>query len=115
MKTEFIFLKEVENMLINFLDEHGLSNSRIECYPDIERFAEKVYDAAQELECVNDEIEEMRLNESILQDDYDNASQAFENVQSTASKGLNDTIRQVEGLLENLKLLKRDVDNECIC
>lgn len=112
---------KIEQDLMDFLEEHGLKNARVESYNDVSNFVDHIYDLALESDVADsDEVGALEDQVDELENDLEYTRSAYESLKDEAVSEINRIGKRVAEILENkvkledipnvLENLKKDID-----
>lgn len=112
---------KIEQDLMNFLEEHGLKNARVESYNDVSNFVDHIYNLALESDVADsDEIGALEDQVDELENDLEYTRSAYESLKDEAISEINRIGKRVAEILEDkvkledipnvLENLKKDID-----
>lgn len=112
---------KIEQDLMDFLEEHGLKNARVESYNGVSNFVDHIYDLALESDVADsDEVGALEDQVDELENDLEYTRSAYESLKDEAVSEINRIGKRVAEILENkvkledipnvLENLKKDID-----
>ena len=111
---------KIEQDLMDFLEEHGLKNARVESYNDVSNFVDHIYNLALESDVADsDEVGALEDQVDELENDLEYTRSAYESLKDEAVSEINRIGKRVAEILENkvkledipdvLENLKKDI------
>lgn len=111
---------KIEQDLMDFLEEHGLKNARVESYNDVSNFVDHIYNLALESDVADsDEVGALEDQVDELENDLEYTRSAYESLKDEAISEINRIGKRVAEILENnvkledipnaLENLKKDI------
>lgn len=111
---------KIEQGLMDFLEEHGLKNARVESYNDVSNFVDHIYNLALDSDVADsDEISTLEDQVDELENDLEYTRSAYESLKDEAVSEINRIGKRVVEILENnvkledipnaLENLKKDI------
>lgn len=111
---------KIEQDLMDFLEEHGLKNARVESYNDVSNFVDHIYDLALDSDVADsDEVGALEDQVDELENDLEYTRSAYESLKDEAVSEINRIGKRVAEILENkvkledilstLENLKKDI------
>lgn len=102
---------KIEQDLMDFLEEHGLKNARVESYNDVSNFVDRIYDLALESDVTDsDEVSALEDQVDELENDLEYTRSAYESLKDEAVSEMDRIGRRVTEILEN-KVKLEDIPN----
>lgn len=112
---------KIEQDLMDFLEEHGLKNARVENYNDVSNFVDHIYNLALESDVADsDEVGALEDQVDELENDLEYTRSAYDSLKDEAVSEINRIGKRVAEILENkvkledilnvLENLKKDID-----
>ena len=102
---------KIEQDLMDFLEEHGLKNARVESYNDVSNFVDHIYDLALESDVADsDEVNTLEDQVDELENDLEYIRSAYESLKDEAVSEINGIGKRVAEILEN-KVKLEDIPN----
>ena len=102
---------KIEQDLMDFLEEHGLKNARVESYNDVSNFVDHIYDLALESDVADsDEVGALEDQVDELENDLEYTRSAYESLKDEAVSEINRIGKCVAEILEN-KVKLEDIPN----
>lgn len=102
---------KIEQDLMDFLEEHGLKNARVESYNDVSNFVDHIYDLALESDVADsDEVGALEDQVDELENDLEYTRSAYESLKDEAVSEINRIGKRVAEILEN-KVKLEDIPN----
>lgn len=112
---------KIEQDLMDFLEEHGLKNARVENYNDVSNFVDHIYNLALESDVADsDEVGALEDQVDELENDLEYTRSAYDSLKDEAISEINRIGKRVAEILENkvkledilnvLENLKKDID-----
>lgn len=102
---------KIEQDLMDFLEEHGLKNARVESYNDVSNFVDHVYDLALDSDVADsDEVGALEDQVDELENDLEYTRSAYESLKDEAVSEINRIGKRVAEILEN-KVKLEDIPN----
>lgn len=102
---------KIEQDLMDFLEEHGLKNARVENYNDVSNFVDHIYNLALESDVADsDEVNTLEDQVDELENDLEYTRSAYESLKDEAVSEINRIGKRVAEILEN-KVKLEDIPN----
>lgn len=102
---------KIEQDLMDFLEEHGLKNARVESYNDVSNFVDHIYNLALESDVADsDEVGALEDQVDELENDLEYTRSAYESLKDEAVSEINRIGKRVAEILEN-KVKLEDIPN----
>ena len=102
---------KIEQDLMDFLEEHGLKNARVESYNDVSNFVDHIYNLALESDVADsDEVNTLEDQVDELENDLEYTRSAYESLKDEAVSEINRIGKRVAEILEN-KVKLEDIPN----
>ena len=102
---------KIEQDLMDFLEEHGLKNARVESYNDVSNFVDHIYDLALESDVADsDEVNTLEDQVDELENDLEYTRSAYESLKDEAISEISRIGKRVAEILEN-KVKLEDIPN----
>lgn len=102
---------KIEQDLMDFLEEHGLKNARVESYNDVSNFVDHTYDLALDSDVADsDEVGALEDQVDELENDLEYTRSAYESLKDEAVSEINRIGKRVAEILEN-KVKLEDIPN----
>ena len=102
---------KIEQDLMDFLEEHGLKNARVESYNDVSNFVDHIYDLALDSDVADsDEVGALEDQVDELENDLEYTRSAYESLKDEAISEINRIGKRVTEILEN-KVKLEDISN----
>lgn len=102
---------KIEQDLMDFLEEHGLKNARVESYNDVSNFVDHIYDLALESDVADsDEVGALEDQVDELENDLEYTRSAYDSLKDEAVSEINRIGKRVAEILEN-KVKLEDIPN----
>lgn len=102
---------KIEQDLMDFLEEHGLKNARVESYNDVSNFVDHIYDLALDSDVADsDEVGALEDQIDELENDLEYTRSAYESLKDEAVSEINRIGKRVAEILEN-KVKLEDIPN----
>ena len=102
---------KIEQDLMDFLEEHGLKNARVESYNDVSNFVDHIYDLALDSDVADsDEVGALEDQVDELENDLEYTRSAYESLKDEAVSEINRIGKRVTEILEN-KVRLEDISN----
>lgn len=102
---------KIEQDLMDFLEEHGLKNARVEGYNDVSNFVDHIYNLALESDVADsDEVGALEDQVDELENDLGYTRSAYESLKDEAISEINRIGKRVAEILEN-KVKLEDIPN----
>lgn len=102
---------KIEQDLMDFLEEHGLKNARVESYNDVSNFVDHIYNLALESDVADsDEVGALEDQVGELENDLEYTRSAYESLKDEAISEINRIGKRVAEILENRVKLE-DIPN----
>ena len=102
---------KIEQDLMDFLEEHGLKNARVESYNDVSNFVEHIYDLALESDVADsDEVSALEDQVDELENDLGYTRSAYDSLKDEAVSEINRIGKRIAEILEN-KVKLEDIPN----
>ena len=102
---------KIEQDLMDFLEEHGLKNARVESYNDVSNFVDHIYDLALNSDVADsDEVNTLEDQVDELENDLEYTRSAYESLKDEAVSEINRIGKRVAEILEN-KVKLEDIPN----
>lgn len=112
---------KIEQDLMDFLEEHGLKNARVESYNDVSNFVDHIYNLVLDSDVADsDEVNTLEDQVDELENDLEYTRSAYESLKDEAVSEINKIGKRVAEILENkvkledipnvLEDLKKDID-----
>lgn len=102
---------KIEQDLMDFLEEHGLKNARVENYNDVSNFVDHIYNLALESDVADsDEVSALEDQIDELENDLEYTRSAYDSLKDEAVSEINRVGKRVAEILEN-KVKLEDIPN----
>lgn len=102
---------KIEQDLMDFLEEHGLKNARVESYNDVSNFVDHIYDLALESDVADsDEVGALEDQVDELENDLEYTRSAYDSLKDEAVSEIDRIGKRVAEILEN-KVKLEDIPN----
>ncbi len=102
---------KIEQDLMDFLEEHGLKNARVESYNDVSNFVDHIYDLALNSDVADsDEVNTLEDQVDELENDLEYTRSAYDSLKDEAVSEINRIGKRVAEILEN-KVKLEDIPN----
>lgn len=102
---------KIEQDLMDFLEEHGLKNARVESYNDVSNFVDHIYNLALESDVADsDEVGALEDQVDELENDLEYTRSAYDSLKDDAVSEINRIGKRVAEILEN-KVKLEDIPN----
>ena len=102
---------KIEQDLMDFLEEHGLKNARVESYNDVSNFVDHIYDLALDSDVADsDEVGALEDQVDELENDLGYTRSAYDSLKDEAISEINRIGKRVTEILEN-KVKLEDISN----
>jgi predicted translin family RNA/ssDNA-binding protein len=112
---------KIEQDLMDFLEEHGLKNARVENYNDVSNFVDHIYNLALDSDVADsDEVSTLEDQIDELENDLEYTRSAYDSLKDEAVSEIDRIGKRVAEILENkvkledipnvLENLKKDID-----
>lgn len=102
---------KIEQDLMDFLEEHGLKNARVESYNDVSNFVDHIYNLALDSDVADsDEVNTLEDQVDELENDLEYTRSAYESLKDEAVSEINGIGKRVAEILEN-KVKLEDIPN----
>lgn len=102
---------KIEQDLMDFLEEHGLKNARVENYNDVSNFVDHIYNLALESDVADsDEVGALEDQVDELENDLEYTRSAYDSLKDEAVSEINRIGKRVAEILEN-KVKLEDIPN----
>lgn len=102
---------KIEQDLMDFLEEHGLKNARVENYNDVSNFVDHVYNLALESDVADsDEVGALEDQVDELENDLEYTRSAYDSLKDEAVSEINRIGKRVAEILEN-RVKPEDISN----
>lgn len=95
---------KIEQDLLDFLEEHGLKNARVENYNDVSNFVDHIYNLVLESDVADsDEVSDLENQVDELENDLEYIRSSYDSLKDDAVFEINKIGKRVAEILENLK------------
>ena len=95
---------KIEQDLLDFLEEHGLKNARVENYNDVSNFVDHIYNLVLESDVADsDEVGDLENQVDELENDLEYTRSSYDSLKDDAVFEINKIGKRVTEILENLK------------
>ena len=102
---------KIEQDLMDFLEEHGLKNARVESYNDVSNFVDHIYDLTLESDVADsDEVSTLEDQVDELENDLEYTRFAYESLKDEAVSEIGRIGKRIAEILEN-KVKLEDIPN----
>ena len=102
---------KIEQDLMDFLEEHGLKNARVESYNDVSNFVDHIYNLALESDVADsDEVGALEDQVDELENDLEYTRSAYDSLKDEAVSEIDRIGKRVAEILEN-KVKLEDIPN----